>query len=128
MYMLAAFLCLQALYTSILVCALQVHAFDPAHAGLAAQPEPRSLQFHEQLCLCRLIHTYCPEAHNDTIQLAQGNGGPLQGMTAKVKAAWTAAQQGCTAVIANGKTSDALLQVGRPSSAESAMPSIGLWH
>lgn len=59
----------------------------------------------------RLIHTYCPEAHNDTIQLAQGNGGPLQGMTAKVKAAWTAAQQGCTAVIANGKTSDALLQV-----------------
>ncbi|KAK9811974.1 hypothetical protein WJX73_004626 [Symbiochloris irregularis] len=59
----------------------------------------------------RLIHTYCPEAHDKAINLGQGHDGPLKGMTSKVKAAWMAAQQGCRAVIANGKTSDALLQV-----------------
>ena len=58
-----------------------------------------------------MIHTYCPEAHNQVIQLGQGHTGPLGGMTSKVKAAWMAAQQGCRTVIANGKTSDALLQV-----------------
>ncbi len=32
-------------------------------------------------------------------------------MTAKMQAAWMAAQQGVTTVIANGKASDSLLQV-----------------
>lgn len=33
-------------------------------------------------------------------------------MTAKMQAAWMAAQQGCSTIIANGKASDNLLQVG----------------
>ncbi len=61
---------------------------------------------------CRLIHTYCPGIHDDLVKFGSNSKGGRGGMTAKMQAAWMAAQQGCSTIIANGKASDNLLQVG----------------
>eukprot|EP00891_Asterochloris_glomerata_P004457 jgi/Astpho2/4457/Aster-00067 len=60
----------------------------------------------------RLIHTYCPGIHDDLVKFGSNSKGGRGGMTAKMQAAWMAAQQGCSTIIANGKASDNLLQVG----------------
>ena len=70
------------------------------------------LQEQRQCLGCRLIHTYCPGIHDDLVKFGSNSKGGRGGMTAKMQAAWMAAQQGCSTIIANGKASDNLLQVG----------------
>ena len=60
---------------------------------------------------CRMIETYCPAVHDALVKIGVNSKGGRGGMTAKMQAAWMAAQQGVTTVIANGKASDSLLQV-----------------
>ncbi len=59
----------------------------------------------------RMIETYCPAVHDELVKIGVNSKGGRGGMTAKMQAAWMAAQQGVTTVIANGKASDSLLQV-----------------
>ena len=59
---------------------------------------------------CRIIHTYSPELHAD-IKFGDKSQGGRGGMTAKMDAAWRAAEQGCTTVIANGKMTNSILHV-----------------
>lgn len=75
---------------------------------------------HQALCIqvvinkctvCRMIETYCPAVHDELVKIGVNSKGGRGGMTAKMQAAWMAAQQGVTTVIANGKASDSLLQV-----------------
>ena len=63
-----------------------------------------------------MIETYCPAVHDEMVKIGVNSKGGRGGMTAKMQAAWMAAQQGVTTVIANGKASDSLLQVSLPSS------------
>ncbi|KAK9823707.1 hypothetical protein WJX72_004820 [[Myrmecia] bisecta] len=58
-----------------------------------------------------IIHTYCPAVHNQLIKFGDNSKGGRGGMTAKVAAAWMAAEQGCTTVITNGKATDSILKV-----------------
>jgi len=58
-----------------------------------------------------MIETYCPAVHDELVKIGVNSKGGRGGMTAKMQAAWMAAQQGVTTVIANGKASDSLLQV-----------------
>ena len=60
---------------------------------------------------CRMIETYCPAVHDEMVKIGVNSKGGRGGMTAKMQAAWMAAQQGVTTIIANGKASDSLLQV-----------------
>ncbi|KAK9811960.1 hypothetical protein WJX73_003110 [Symbiochloris irregularis] len=59
----------------------------------------------------KIIHTYCPAIHDPLIKFGQKSGGGRGGMTAKVDAAWLAADAGVTTVIASGKGGDSILQV-----------------
>lgn len=59
-----------------------------------------------------MIETYCPAVHDEMVKIGVNSKGGRGGMTAKMQAAWMAAQQGVTTIIANGKASDSLLQVG----------------
>lgn len=58
----------------------------------------------------RIIHTYCPELHSQ-VKFGDKSKCGRGGMTAKIEAAWDAAQQGCTTVIANGKVTNSILHV-----------------
>ncbi|KAL0046411.1 hypothetical protein WJX82_000130 [Trebouxia sp. C0006] len=58
-----------------------------------------------------MIETYCPAVHDELVKIGVNSKGGRGGMTAKMQAAWMAAQQGVTTVIANGKASDSLLQL-----------------
>ena len=58
-----------------------------------------------------MIETYCPAVHDEMVKIGVNSKGGRGGMTAKMQAAWMAAQQGVTTIIANGKASDSLLQV-----------------
>lgn len=61
-----------------------------------------------------MIETYCPAVHDELVKIGANSKGGRGGMTAKMQAAWMAAQQGVTTVIANGKSPDSLLQVRAP--------------
>ena len=63
------------------------------------------------LYICRMIETYCPAVHDELVKIGANSKGGRGGMTAKMQAAWMAAQQGVTTIIANGKASDSLLSV-----------------
>lgn len=65
-----------------------------------------------------MIETYCPAVHDELVKIGVNSKGGRGGMTAKMQAAWMAAQQGVTTVIANGKASDSLLQVRKQSKKE----------
>lgn len=58
-----------------------------------------------------MIETYCPAVHDELVKIGANSKGGRGGMTAKMQAAWMAAQQGVTTVIANGKSPDSLLQL-----------------
>eukprot|EP01025_Chloroclados_australasicus_P010744 TRINITY_DN1449_c0_g1_i1.p1 TRINITY_DN1449_c0_g1~~TRINITY_DN1449_c0_g1_i1.p1 ORF type:complete len:765 (+),score=136.45 TRINITY_DN1449_c0_g1_i1:235-2529(+) len=58
-----------------------------------------------------LILTYCPEIHDEKIQLGTKSTGGRGGMASKVKSAWTAADNGVTTVVANGKVPENLLKI-----------------
>jgi len=50
-----------------------------------------------------LIHTYCPEVHDEIIKFGAKSTMGRGGMNSKLDSAWTAAEQGVTTVIVNGK-------------------------
>lgn len=62
--------------------------------------------------LCRIIHTYSPELHQE-VKFGDKSKCGRGGMTAKIQAAWDAAQHGCTTVIASGKITNSILHVRR---------------
>ncbi|KAK9823878.1 hypothetical protein WJX72_006131 [[Myrmecia] bisecta] len=59
----------------------------------------------------KIIHTYCPQIHDQLIRFGSASNGGRGGMTAKVDAAWLAADHGVTTVIASGKGGDSIMQV-----------------
>ena len=60
-----------------------------------------------------LIHTWCPEIHEKIIKYGDKSSAGRGGMTAKVDAAWKAAQNCCPVIIASGKNHDSIGSIMR---------------
>lgn len=60
-----------------------------------------------------LIHTYCPDIHRELITFGEKSSVGRGGMTAKVDAAWDAAQFGCPVIIASGKNHNTIESIMR---------------
>ena len=50
-----------------------------------------------------LIHTYCPEIHDEIVKFGAKSTMGRGGMSSKVEAAWMAAEGGVPTLIVNGK-------------------------